>query len=203
MSLSWGYERRSIWGVLRLRETVSAVVLAVRDENVRRAELAWGGSIVAEWAHFVALGVFAYRAGGASAVGFAGLVRLLPAAVVAPVASSFADRFRRERFFLVVLLVEGAALAGSAAAAFAKLPGLVYAFAAVVGLSSTLVRPRGSRLRGGGSGRRAWRSRSHQGTNRRFACARSPLRNGRTSSGSRGLHSQRSRSCRGRVLCSA
>jgi MFS family permease len=127
--------------MLRLRETVSAVVLAVKNQNMRRTQVAWGASIVAEWAHFVALGVFAYRAGGASAVGFAGLVRLLPAALVAPVASSFADRFRRERFFLVVLLVDGVALGGSAAAAFAKVPGLVYAFAAVVGLSSTLVRP--------------------------------------------------------------
>jgi MFS family permease len=108
---------------------------------MRRTQIAWGTSIVAEWAHFVGLGVFAYRSGGASAVGLAGLVRLLPAAVVAPVASSFADRFRRERFFLVVLLIDGGALVGSAGAAFAKVPSLVYAFAAVVGLSSTLVRP--------------------------------------------------------------
>jgi MFS family permease len=127
--------------VLRLRETLSAVVLAVRNRNMRRAQVAWGTSIVAEWAHFVALGVFAYRSGGTSAVGLAGLVRLLPAAVVAPVASSFADRFRRERFFLVVLLIDGGALVGSAAAAVARIPSLVYAFAAVVGLSSTLVRP--------------------------------------------------------------
>jgi MFS family permease len=120
---------------------VSAVVLAVRNPNMRRTQVAWGTSIVAEWAHFVGLGVFAYRSGGASAVGLAGLVRLLPAAVVAPVAASFADRFRRERFFVVVLVVDGGALVGSAGAAFAKVPSLVYAFAAVVGLSSTLARP--------------------------------------------------------------
>jgi len=40
-----------------------------------------------------------------------------------------------------VLLIDGGALVGSAGAAFAKIPSLVYAFAAVVGLSSTLVRP--------------------------------------------------------------
>ena len=116
-------------------------MLAVRNKNVRRVELAWGSAIAAEWAHFVGLGVFAYKLGGTSAVGLAGFVRLLPAAIVAPVAASFADRFRRERFLLAVSVVGAAALAGSAAAAFAKVGDLVYAFAAVVGLSSTLIRP--------------------------------------------------------------
>jgi MFS family permease len=123
------------------RGTFSAVVLAGRNENVRRVELAWGAAIAAEWAHFVGLGVFAYKTGGTSAVGLAGLVRLLPAAFVAPVAASFADRFRRERFLLALTLVLGAALAGSAAAAFAGVVGLVYAFAAAVGVASTLIRP--------------------------------------------------------------
>src|SRR5437764_7652824 len=98
-------------------------------------------AIAAEWAHFVGLGVFAYASGGASAVGLAGLVRLLPAALVAPVAASLADRFRRERFFLVLSLIGAAALAASAAAAFADAPVVVYGFAAVVGVSSTLIRP--------------------------------------------------------------
>jgi MFS family permease len=127
--------------VVRARETLSAVVVAVRNENVRRAELAWGAAIAAEWGHFVALGVFAYKGGGASAVGIAGLVRLLPAAIVAPVAASLGDRFRRERFLLAVTLLGAVAFAASAAASFAHERLLVYAFAAVVGLSSTLIRP--------------------------------------------------------------
>ncbi|HYX88196.1 MAG TPA: hypothetical protein VE753_02410, partial [Gaiellaceae bacterium] len=69
--------------MVRPAEIVSALGAAVRNKNVRRVELAWGGSIAAEWAHFVALGVFAYNAGGATGVGIAGLVRLLPAAAVA------------------------------------------------------------------------------------------------------------------------
>jgi MFS family permease len=127
--------------VVRARETLSAVVVAARNENVRRAELAWGAAIAAEWGHFVALGVFAYKGGGASAVGIAGLVRLLPAAIVAPVAASLGDRFRRERFLLAVTLLGAVAFAASAAASFAHERLLVYAFAAVVGLSSTLIRP--------------------------------------------------------------
>ena len=103
----------------RVRLVFSALSTAARNENVRRVELAWGAAIAAEWAHFVALGVFAYEHGGASAVGIAGLVRLLPAAVIAPFAASLGDRFRRERFLLAMLVAGAAALAGSAAAAFA------------------------------------------------------------------------------------
>ena len=127
--------------MVRARETLSAVAVAARNENVRRVELAWCAAIAAEWGHFVALGVFAYRGGGASAVGVAGLVRLLPASIIAPVAASLGDRFRRERFLMAVTLLGAAALAASAAAAFADQRILVYVFAAVVGLSSTLIRP--------------------------------------------------------------
>ena len=127
--------------MVRPTEIVSALGAAVRNENVRRVELAWGGSIVAEWAHFVALGVFAYQQGGATSVGIAGLVRLFPAAVVAPFAASLGDRFRRERFLLALMLVASAALAGSAGAAYGGSTVLVFAFAAVVGLCTTLVRP--------------------------------------------------------------
>src|SRR6266550_5216807 len=125
----------------RARGTFSAVLLAGSNANVRRVELAWGAAIAAEWAHFVCLGVFAYKTGGTSAVGLAGLVRLLPAAIVAPVAASLGDRFRRERFLLAVTLLGAVAFAASAAASFAHERLLVYVFAAVVGVSSTLIRP--------------------------------------------------------------
>ena len=77
----------------RLRQVVATLVSAGRNPDVRRVELAWGAAIAAEWAHFVALGVFAYEQGGTSAVGLAGLIRLLPAAIVAPFAASLGDRF--------------------------------------------------------------------------------------------------------------
>src|SRR5438309_8349672 len=102
----------------RWSQAVSALPALARNENLRRVELAWGAAIAAEWAHFVALGVFAYETGGTSGVGIAGLVRLLPAAIVGPFAASLADRFRRERFLCVMALVGAAALGGSAAAAF-------------------------------------------------------------------------------------
>jgi MFS family permease len=125
----------------RLGLMFSSLGAAVRNENVRRVELAWGAAITAEWAHFVALGVFAYEQGGAAAVGVAGLVRLLPAALLAPFAASLGDRFRRERFLLAVSVVGSGALAASAVASFAGEEILVFGFAMFVGISATLVRP--------------------------------------------------------------
>ena len=126
----------------RAAQALAGLVAVFRNRNIRRLELAWGAAITAEWAHFVALGVFAYDAGGTAAVGIAGLVRLLPAALVAPFAASFGDRFRRERFLAVIALVGAAALAGSAVAFFAgeNVPA-IFALSAVVGLTATLVRP--------------------------------------------------------------
>jgi len=123
-------------------QAVSELAALARNENLRRVELAWGASIAAEWTHFVALGVFAYNTGGASAVGIAGLVRMLPAALVAPFAATLGDRFRRERFLVVVSLAGSAALGGSAAAFFVSRSELiVFALAAVVGVTSTIFRP--------------------------------------------------------------
>src|SRR5919201_2487265 len=120
----------------------AALGSVMRNPGLRKVELAWGASIAAEWAHFVALGVFAYSEGGTAAVGIAGLVRLLPAAIVAPLASSVGDRFRRERFLVMTALTGCAALAGSAVAFFAgPSEAAVFALGGVVGVSSTLFRP--------------------------------------------------------------
>ena len=125
----------------RTDQLVAALAVSVRNPHIRRAEVAYGLANTAEWAHFVAFGVFAYEQGGASAVGIAGLVRLLPAAIVAPFAASLGDRFRRERFLLAMSLVGSLALAASAVAAFADAVVLVFAFAALFGLACTLIGP--------------------------------------------------------------
>jgi MFS family permease len=127
--------------VSALRSRLAAAALASRNENVRRVELAWGTAITAEWAYFVALGVFAYHAGGVSAVGLAGLIRLLPAAVIAPSAASLGDRIRRERLLLGAALLGTVSVAGSAFAAFAGSESGVFMCAALFGISSTLTRP--------------------------------------------------------------
>ncbi|MDX6621251.1 MAG: hypothetical protein QOK36_3637 [Gaiellales bacterium] len=125
----------------RLRQAFTALRVTARNEDVRRAQLAWGALVSAEWAHFVALGVFAYDHGGSTAVGIAGLTRLLPAAAIAPVASSLGDRFRRERFLLVVALIGAAALVVSAAGALMEDRLVVFTAASAVGVCSTVFRP--------------------------------------------------------------
>ena len=128
-------------GVTRARQLFTTLGSALRNPSIRRAELAWGAAISAEWAHFVAFGVYAYDVGGPTAVGIAGLVRLLPAAIVAPFAASLGDRFPRERFLLGLMVVAALALGASAAAFFADAESLVFAFAALLGFAVTLIRP--------------------------------------------------------------
>ena len=75
-------------------------------------------------------------------MGVAGLVRMLPAALIAPFAASLGDRFRRERFLVSIALVGAAALAASAVVFFvSENAPAIFALAAVVGLAATLVRP--------------------------------------------------------------
>lgn len=126
----------------RTAYALSGIGGVLRSKQLRRVELAWGASIFAEWANFVALGVFAYDVGGTLAVGLAGLVRLLPAAFVAPFAAFVGDRFRRERFLVAISLGGAAALALSAAAFYiGKNEYVIFGLASVFGLVSTLVRP--------------------------------------------------------------
>jgi len=101
--------------VIRPRQVVGALAVAARNADIRRAELAWGASVAAERAHFVALGVFAYDRrdvrGRSSAPRPAAAV-----AVIGPVAATLGDRSRRERFLLVVSLGGAAALEAHAVA---------------------------------------------------------------------------------------
>src|SRR3970040_529459 len=72
------------------------------NRDIRRAELAWMLGWAAEWAWLVALFVFAYGVGGVGLVGALGLIRTLPAAVLAPALSTLSDRRQRHRVLLGV-----------------------------------------------------------------------------------------------------
>jgi len=128
--------------VNRVLWALSSIGGVLRNLQLRRVELAWGASVAAEWANFVALGVFAYHVGGTLGVGLAGLVRLLPAALVAPFAALVGDRFRRERFLVAISAGGCVALAGSAAVYFVdRNEYVIFPLASIFGLSSTLLRP--------------------------------------------------------------
>ncbi|HEY2938667.1 MAG TPA: MFS transporter [Gaiellaceae bacterium] len=126
----------------RLGESMRTFAAVFRNEDLRRLELAWSGSIIGQWGYEVALAVFAYRAGGATAVGLVGLVRLLPAAAVAPFAALLGDRFPRKRVMVAADLVRACAMGGAAAAVFAGAPAAaVYALAVVTALTGTAFQP--------------------------------------------------------------
>ncbi len=103
----------------RLRASLDAFAAVFRNPQLRRLELAWSGSILGQWGYEVALAVFAYRTGGAAAVGIVALIRLLPAALVAPFSALLGDRYRRDRVMVAADLVRAGAMAGAAAAALA------------------------------------------------------------------------------------
>src|SRR5690349_12478912 len=90
----------------------------------------------------VVLAVYAYDVGGASAVGLAALVRMLPAAFTAPVTSLFADRSSRRDVMVHATLVRSGCLALIAAAVALGAPfALVLALAAVFTIASTAIKP--------------------------------------------------------------
>jgi MFS family permease len=126
----------------RLREPLVPFRGVFLNPNLRRLELAWAGSITGEWGYAVALSVFAYHAGGTTAVGLLMLVRMLSSAVVAPFSSVLGDRHDRARVMIWTDLTRAAALAGAGVAALAHAPAIViYALAVLVAIVSTAFHP--------------------------------------------------------------
>jgi MFS family permease len=126
----------------RLAELVHGFGAVWRNNRLRRVEVAYASSAASETAYLVALGVFAYQAGGALAVGVVGLIRMVPAALLTPFAALLGDRYSRERVLLFVALSSAVALASSAVAFYlGPIEALIYALAAFHAAVSTLFRP--------------------------------------------------------------
>ncbi|MGR0221219.1 MFS transporter [Agromyces sp. ZXT2-6] len=131
----------------RLRDAGDAFATNWRNADLRRAQLSFLGAWTAEWAFTVALGIVAYRDGGAAAVGLVGLLRMLPSAILAPLLSPIADRGRRERVLILVSVVRGTATAGAAVVVAVSGPtAAVYVLAVVSTIAATLYRPAHSAL---------------------------------------------------------
>ncbi len=92
----------------RLRDSRRAFALTIRSRDLRRAQLSFGIAWAAEWAFTVVLGVVAFRDGGAGAVGLVALLRMIPAAVLAPVVTALADRRPRDQVLIAVGLIRSA-----------------------------------------------------------------------------------------------
>jgi MFS family permease len=124
-----------------VRESLGALRAVFANPALRRVELAFAGSAVGMYAATIAVSVYAFRHGGATAVGVFLFVRLGLASAVAPVAASFADRYRRERVMLASDLARVVTVGGSAAAAYAGVPAAVYVLATLSTVFGSVFKP--------------------------------------------------------------
>jgi MFS family permease len=124
------------------RAAASAVREVLRNRAIRRIEVAWTLGIAADWAFLVVLLVVAYDEGGTLAVGILGAVRVIPAIVAAPFASTLVERFRGDRVLTAINVVRcGGALTTAAVLAVGPPVEVTYVLAAVVAGAGALVRP--------------------------------------------------------------
>ena len=105
-----------------LRASLGALRGVFHNPNLRRLQFAWIGSVAGQYSYSIAIAIYAYRHGGAAAVGAIALVRSVPAAVLGPFIAGLGDRFRRERVMLGADLTRAGLVSFIAFATFAHLP---------------------------------------------------------------------------------
>ncbi|MET0740561.1 MAG: MFS transporter [Candidatus Nanopelagicales bacterium] len=125
-----------------LREAGDSLSTAVRNRDLRRVMLAFGGSMIGDWAYATAVTVWAYGIGGATAVGVWGATRLGLMAIATPFVSTLADRFPRKRVMVVTDLLRVALVSLSAVIiAVNGSAWLVFLLATLAALVGTPFRP--------------------------------------------------------------
>ena len=130
-----------------LRESFRALREVFRNRALRQLQLAWAGSIIGSWAYAVALVVYAYDQGGASAVALVAVVRWVPAAVASPFASILGDRYPRVRVMLSADLLRASALVAMAVCVVTDAPAaIVYLLASIAAVLATVFDPAQSAL---------------------------------------------------------
>ena len=103
----------------RLRTARRDFAGVLGNADLRRLELAWALSIVSTWAYSIAVVVFAFEEGGATAVGLVGLLRWVAAGIVSPFAALLADRHDRRAVMVGSDLLRAVLVGGAAAAVMA------------------------------------------------------------------------------------
>ncbi len=125
-----------------LAESSRAFRDVFRNPGLRRIELAWAASILGTWAYGIAVVVYAYEQGGATAVGVVGLARWVAAAIASPFAAILGDRYDRRWVMASSDIARAVLIAGAALAVFADAPPIVvYVIAGGVSVVATAFRP--------------------------------------------------------------
>lgn len=143
---------RDLWTLTRTGDAcddpgVTQARQLLRNVTLVRSLGSFGFAYTAEWAFTVAIGLVAFADGGAFAVGIVGLVRLLPAALLAPLITAYADRVPRERVLVASSLVRGVSTLAAAPVLLADGPAVVvYALAMISTVAFTPFRAAHSAL---------------------------------------------------------
>ena len=104
--------------------------------------VAYAGSVICEWALWVAVLVYAYQHGGSTTAGIAAVLLLVPTVFVAPWAGRAADGPRPNRVLATVYSVQSIALAVATVLAFFGLHAVFVVGAAAVSINAiTFIRP--------------------------------------------------------------
>ncbi|TML70875.1 MAG: MFS transporter, partial [Actinobacteria bacterium] len=80
---------------MKVRESLAAFREVFANGALRRLQLAFAGSIIGTTAYSIAILVYAYDHGGATAVGIVAAARFAVAAVASPFAAVLGDRYDR------------------------------------------------------------------------------------------------------------
>jgi MFS family permease len=126
----------------RLRRSLEAIRAVVASRDLRRVQLAAAGSVLGNGAYLVGLLVYAYDDGGVAAVGLVTVLRMLPAALAAPLTSVLADRWRRRTVMIATDVVRAALMLLVALVILQDGPAwIVYVLIAVSAITYTAFRP--------------------------------------------------------------
>jgi predicted MFS family arabinose efflux permease len=126
----------------RVGASARAFAEAFVNPDIRRLQLAWGGSLIGTWSYAIALFVYAFEIGGAAAVGLVAIVRWIPAAFASPFTGLLGDRYSRVKVMIGADLIRVGAMVGSAAAIFFDgPPALVFGLAALTSVTATAFGP--------------------------------------------------------------
>ena len=125
-----------------MRESLRALAGVFRNRDLRRLQLASMGSVIGNWGYLIALFVYAYDQGGAAAVGLVSVIRMIPAALAAPLTGSLADRFDRRRVMISADVVRAALMVGAAVTIWLDgPPAVVYCIVGLSTITSTVFLP--------------------------------------------------------------
>jgi MFS family permease len=126
----------------QIAESRLAMVGVFRNPSLRRINLALVGSVIGDWAFSVALSVYAYQNGGATALGLFSVARFLAMAVLASVLSILADKVDRRRLMIGADVIRVVLVLAAAAVVVADGPAMpVYVLAILVGVVGLTFRP--------------------------------------------------------------